>query len=67
MHDRLAISLAVGGNLTVNTIKEETFRSTEAALYLLVMGGGVEPKAPKKYVLPFSSLKAIRILIKMGG
>ena len=54
MYDRLAISLAQGGNLTVNTIKEETFRSTEAALYLLVMGEGVEPKAPKRYILPLS-------------
>ncbi|ESK88999.1 hypothetical protein Moror_13158 [Moniliophthora roreri MCA 2997] len=51
MKERLENSLATN-NKTVNTIKEITFRSTEAALYLTVMGRG-DPKsaqASKRFV-----------------
>ncbi|KAF9257313.1 Cloroperoxidase, partial [Marasmius fiardii PR-910] len=49
MKDRLGFSLATN-NATVNTVKEFTLRSTEAALYLAVMGDGKTGKAPKKFV-----------------
>ncbi|KAL0057388.1 hypothetical protein AAF712_015975 [Marasmius tenuissimus] len=52
MKERLAHSLKYN-NVTVNTEKEFTLRSTQGALYLLVMGGapkGDKVEAPKKFV-----------------
>ncbi|KAJ8077782.1 hypothetical protein PM082_002215 [Marasmius tenuissimus] len=52
MKERLAHSLKYN-NATVNTEKEFALRSTQGALYLLVMGGapkGDKVEAPKKFV-----------------
>ncbi|KAK1221159.1 hypothetical protein PQX77_016035 [Marasmius sp. AFHP31] len=51
MRERLEDSLVRNNESLVNTGKEFAFRATEAALYLLVMGGDVEKvEAPKKFV-----------------